>query len=268
MQVTEDRKALTYRSDVLPKGPLVCIADHESNARRFALECLEREGYGVHMFSMDADVIQRVSQLQPLLVIIEMTLSRRFALELCRAVRSVRSLTRTAIVLFLAKTSEEEERILGLEAGADDYITESSSGREVVARVRVLLRRFARQDIHFGMPGIRPPFLNSLIGTATHAVSIGDIEINPIAMKILVRGSEIETTHLEFRLLYYLVHNQSRVFTRHELLDAVWDTQCVELRSVDACVRRLRRKIEPDPLRPIYLKTIRGAGYSLQVRSA
>jgi DNA-binding response OmpR family regulator len=83
-------------------------------------------------------------------------------------------------------------------------------------------------------------------------------------MKISVRGTEIVTTALEFRLLYYLVHNQARVFSRDQLLDAVWGTQFVELRSVDACVRRLRRKIEPDPLRPMYLKTIRGAGYCLQ----
>jgi two-component system response regulator MtrA len=95
-------------------------------------------------------------------------------------------------------------------------------------------------------------------------ISIGDLEIDPTAMKISVRGTEIVTTNLEFRLLYYLVHHQARVFTRDQLLDVVWGTQNVELRSVDACIRRLRRKIEADPLRPIYLKTVRGAGYSLQ----
>jgi two-component system response regulator MtrA len=87
-------------------------------------------------------------------------------------------------------------------------------------------------------------------------------------MKILIRGVEISTTALEFRLLYYLLHNQGRVFTREQLLDAVWGSQFVELRSVDACVRRLRRKIEPDPLQPIYIRTIRGAGYSLRAQAA
>jgi len=97
---------------------------------------------------------------------------------------------------------------------------------------------------------------------------LGDIEIDPGAMRISVRGGEIMTTNLEFHLLYYLLHNQGRVFTRDQLLDAVWGAKYVELRSVDACVRRLRRKIEPDPLRPTYLKTVRGAGYCLQVAAA
>ena len=98
-------------------------------------------------------------------------------------------------------------------------------------------------------------------------IGIGDIEIDPSSMKVLVRGREVLTTHLEFRLLYYLVHNQSRVFSRGQLLDAVWGTQYVELRCVDACVRRLRHKIEPDPLRPTYLRTVRGAGYRLVTSS-
>jgi two-component system response regulator MtrA len=96
---------------------------------------------------------------------------------------------------------------------------------------------------------------------------MGEIEIDPTAMTISVRGSQIVTTNLEFRLLYYLVHNQKRVFSRDQLLDVVWGAQNVELRSVDACVRRLRRKIETNPLRPIYLRTVRGAGYSLQIAS-
>jgi DNA-binding response OmpR family regulator len=87
----------------------------------------------------------------------------------------------------------------------------------------------------------------------------GDIEIDLCAMRILVRGSEIEATNLEFRLLYYLINDQARVFSRDQLLDAVWGAQTdVELRSVDACVRRLRRKIEPDPVHPTYLRTVRG----------
>jgi DNA-binding response OmpR family regulator len=94
----------------------------------------------------------------------------------------------------------------------------------------------------------------------------GDIEIDLFAMRILVQGSEIEATNLEFRLLYYLINNQARVFSRDQLLDAVWGAHTdVELRSVDACIRRLRRKIEPDPVHPTYLKTVRGAGYSLKI---
>lgn len=97
--------------------------------------------------------------------------------------------------------------------------------------------------------------------------TIGDIEIDSSAMKLLVRGNEVTTTSLDFRLMAYLARNQARVFKHDELLDAVWgDTQFVTPRRVDACVRRVRRKIEPDFAQPTYLKTIRGVGYRLDAR--
>ncbi|MCU1296267.1 MAG: response regulator with CheY-like receiver domain and winged-helix DNA-binding domain, partial [Acidobacteriaceae bacterium] len=141
---------------------------------------------------------------------------------------------------------------------------EPSSGREVVARVRAVMRRVARREHHDWVPHTFPLFPYPSIGTPGPTMRMGDLEIDPTAMTISVRGNEIVTTSLEFRLLYYLVHNQARVFTRDQLLDVVWGSQNVELRSVDACVRRLRRKIEADPLRPVYLRTVRGAGYFLQ----
>src|SRR5260370_10741978 len=211
---------------------------------------------------MGTDVIERVEQLHPSLVIIGITMSRGRALELCRGSRLDRTLARTQLILLAASTSEEE-RVLGLESGADDYIAESSSGREVVARVRAVMRRFARQEPHSRLSHISPPLLQSLVGALSAPIRTGDIEIDTTAMRISVRGSEIE-----FRFLYYLAQNQARVFTREQLLDAVWGSPYVELRSVDACVRRLRRNIELVPLRPIYLRTIRGAGYSWLVRPA
>ena len=134
--------------------------------------------------------------------------------------------------------------------------------------MRALMRRFARQVPHSWMAHISPPFLHSMVGTVSATLRTGDIEINPTAMRISVRGTEIVATNLEFRLLHYFVQNRDRVFTREQLLDAVWDSQYVEPRSVDACVRRLRRKIERDPLRPAYLKTVRGAGYCLLATAA
>ncbi len=170
-------------------------------------------------------------------------------------------------MVLLSANASEEERVLGLESGADNYITESSRGREVVARAKAVMRRFTRQELHSGMPHTSP-LLHSLVRTLSPTMRLGDIEIDPGEMRISVRGGEIMTTNLEFHLLYYLLHNQGRVFTRDQLLDAVWGAKYVELCSVDACVRRLRRKIEPDPLRPTYLKTVRGAGYCLHVASA
>jgi DNA-binding response OmpR family regulator len=242
---------------------MIWVLERESNIGKLALDQLEREGFRVQKVSMGTDVIRRVKQLIPCLVSIETTMSRGPALDLCRGIRQLPSLARTPVVLF-SENASEEERVLGLESGADDYITESSSGREVVARFRAIMRRFARQGLDSEMPQISRPFPRwSSVGVLSPAIKIGDIEIDPGAMTISVRGSVIAATVLEFRLLYYLLHNQGRVFTRDQLLDAVWGAEFVELRSVDACIRRLRRKIEPEPLRPAYLRTVRGAGYCL-----
>src|SRR5260370_17184960 len=195
---------------------------------------------------MGTDVIERVEQLHPSLVIIGITMSRGRALELCRGIRWVHTLARTPLIL-LAASPSEEERVLGLESGADDYIAESSSGREVVARVRAVMRRFARQEPHSRLSHISPPLLQSLVGALSAPIRTGDIEIDTTAMRISVRGSEIE-----FRFLYYLAQNQARVFTREQLLDAVWGRQYVELRPVDPYLPPLPPNTEPAPFRPTY----------------
>ncbi len=265
--VTEHGGGKNDGEDGPSAGTVVCIVEHEARIGRIALERLRHQGFTIVMLAIKAGVIQRTEQLRPALVLIEVAISRAHALELCRDIRSIRSLARTAIVLLAARASEEE-RLLGLESGADDFISGSYTGREVVARVQATIRRMRQLESLGEKPSNHPHFLDSLMGTIAPAVRSGDIEIDPAAMKILIRGVEISTTALEFRLLYYLLHNQGRVFTREQLLDAVWGSQFVELRSVDACVRRLRRKIEPDPLQPIYIRTIRGAGYSLRAQAA
>lgn len=270
MYATENSRVFDSReSFVQTRTSLVIWAfERESNIRRHGIEHLEQEGFRVRALSIGADAIQRVKQLNPSLIVIETMMISGAALQLCRAIRSLQSFARTPVVLVSANASEEE-RVLGLESGADDYINESSSGREVVARVRAVMRRFARQDSSLGiMPPIALPFPKYPSPALDTAIRMGDIEVNAAAMTISVRGTVIVTTNLEFRLLYYLLHNQGRVLTRDQLLDAVWGADFVELRSVDACIRRLRRKIEPEPFRPTYLKTVRGAGYCLRVNVA
>jgi two-component system phosphate regulon response regulator PhoB len=146
-------------------------------------------------------------------------------------------------VVFLTAKGEEADRVAGLELGADDYIVKPFSPRELVARIRAVLRRTQRPE----KPAV---------------IRVGELEINGEAMSISVRGQLVSTTPTEYRLLEYLATHAGRVFTRDQLLDAVWrDSHFVTLRSIDVFIRRLREKIEPDPERPVYLKTVRGVGY-------
>ncbi|HYD84197.1 MAG TPA: response regulator transcription factor, partial [Opitutus sp.] len=165
--------------------------------------------------------------------------------ELCRRIRQAQSVAMTPVIFLTAKTGESD-RVLGLELGADDYITKPFSPRELVARVKAVLRRFER------------PLAPSVV----HA---GEVEIDAGAMTLTVRGKQVPTTATEFRLLDYLARHPGRVFTRDQLLDAVWrDTAFVTPRSVDVYVRRIREKIEQDPEEPRLLKTVRGAGYRFE----
>ena len=150
-------------------------------------------------------------------------------------------------VIIVTARSDDVDRIVGLELGADDYITKPFNPRELMARIKAVLRRFERP--------LEPSVVN-----------VGDITIDTGAMTLTVRGTTVPTTATEFRLLDYLARHPGRVFTRDNLLDAVWrDTAFVTPRSVDVYVRRLREKIESDPEQPIYLRTVRGAGYRFEV---
>jgi DNA-binding response OmpR family regulator len=167
-------------------------------------------------------------------------------IELCRHIRqSGEKLRGTPIVFMTARTSEAD-RIRGLEIGADDYITKPFSPRELVARVKAVLRRCEATP-------------------APAVIRAGDLEIDALAMVLTVRGTVITATATEFRLLHYLARHAGRVFTRDQILDAVWkDTAFVSPRSVDVYVRKLRAKIEIDPKQPHYLRTVRGAGYRFE----
>jgi DNA-binding response OmpR family regulator len=164
--------------------------------------------------------------------------------EVCRHIRESRDLAKVPVI-FLTARSSEEDRVRGLELGADDYISKPFSPRELIARVRAVLRRFEQ--------GI------------TSNITTPDFELNCDSMTLTVRGQPVDITATEFRLLHFLASHSSKVFTRDQVLDAVWrDMSFVTPRSVDVYIRRLREKIEKDPEDPRYLKTVRGAGYKFE----
>ena len=224
----------------------IFIVEDDPDISRLVRHHLETGGFALRMFSTGNSVIQEAEKLRPALFILDIMVPGRDGLDLCRQIRKTPSLA-SIPVIFLTAKSGEADRILGLELGADDYIVKPFSPRELVARIKAVLRRFERP---------LPP-------TPVH---VGEIEIDPGAMTLLVRGQPVTTTATEFRLLDYFARHLGRVFTRDQLLDSVWrDTSYVTPRSVDVYVRRIREKIESDPENPRYLRTVRGAGYRFEV---
>jgi two-component system, OmpR family, response regulator VicR len=221
---------------------LIFVVEDETEICELARQCLENAGYVVRTFST-ANVLNEAEDQRPSLLLMTMVMPDGNGLDLCRRIRDSRRLARTPIV-FLIPEAAEEHRALALELGGDDCIVKPFSPRELVARVQAVLRRYA------------PPEQSRM--------EAADLVIDSLAMKLSVRGSEVSTTSLEFRLIEYLARHRGQVFTRDLLLDAVWgDMQFVTPRSVDACIRRIREKIEPDRASPTYLKTIRSVGYRL-----
>ena len=225
--------------------PSIFVVEDDPDISRLVRHHLEGAGFAVKVFAVGSTVISESERQHPALFLLDIMVPGKDGLELCRQVRQTQSLALTPVIFLTAKNSEAD-RILGLELGADDYIPKPFSPRELVARVKAVLRRFER------------PLPQS-------TVVVGDIAIDPSAMTLTVRGNIVTTTATEFRLLDYFARHLGRVFTRDQLLDSVWrDTAYVTPRSVDVYVRRIREKIEPDPVNPRYLKTVRGAGYRFE----
>jgi two-component system, OmpR family, alkaline phosphatase synthesis response regulator PhoP len=221
----------------------IFVVSGDPEIAQFVRLSLEEAGYSVRTFST-VDIIEEAESHPPSLLLTSLLLPDGSGLTLCRRIRENPILSGTPLV-FLLTDAAEEHRVLALESGGDDCIVQPFSPRELVLRVQAVLRRFSTAVIP------------SVIDTA-------ELVIDSLAMKLSVRGAEVPTTSLEFRLIEYLARHRGQVFTRDLLLDAVWgDMQFVTPRSVDACIRRIREKIEPDRARPSYLKTVRGVGYRL-----
>ncbi|SRR6266481_1412637 len=225
----------------------IFLVEDDLDISRLVRHNLEAAGYRVKTFVTTVSVLAEAQREHPALLLLDIMVPGGDGLELCRQVRqSGVPLSAMPIVFLTAKTSEVD-RIVGLEMGADDYITKPFSPRELVARIKAVLRR-----CELPLP--------------VAVITAGELQIDTSAMVLSVGGRAVTTTATEFRLLHYLAQHAGRVFTRDQILDAVWrETTFVSPRSVDVYVRKLREKIEHDPEQPRYLKTVRGTGYRFEV---
>ncbi len=233
-------------STAAPFRPVIFVVEDEEDIARLIAHNLQAAGFEVQSFVSGASVLSEAMRGLPALFLLDVMLPGTDGFELCRHIRQTPALSATPIIFLTAKTSEAD-RIKGLELGGDDYITKPFSPRELIARIRTVLR-----GIGHTAPG-------------SEVLRLGELEIDASSMTVQIGGRNVLTTVREFRLLEYLASHRGRVLTRDQLLDAVWkETPFVTPRSIDVYIRRLREKIERDPRQPQYLKTLRGIGYRFE----
>lgn len=221
----------------------ILIIDDEKDILELLSYNLKKEGFVTECSSNGEDALQLLRRDVFDLVVLDLMLPGIQGMELCGILKSSGGTSSVPIIMLTAK-NEEVDKVLGLEMGADDYITKPFSTRELVARVKAVLRRTRE----------RP--------AGERIVKIADLEINADTYQVRKRGAPVKLSATEFNLLLYLVRNKGRVFSRDMLLDAVWkDEAYVEPRTVDVHIRRLRAQIEDDSSRPFYIRTRRGIGY-------
>lgn len=218
------------------------IIEDEHDLIRLLKYNLEKEGFRVASVTDGSLVLAEIRREEPDLLVLDLMLPGMDGLEICRQVRRHDKFAGIPILMLTAR-SGEADRVVGLELGADDYVTKPFSMRELIARIRALLRR------HETTP-------------QRTSVQRGDLVIDPSAHAVSVSGKQVELSALEFRLLHHLASHPGLVFSRDQLLDRVWgNDRSVTPRSVDVYIRRVREKIEPEPQQPAYLQTVHGVGY-------
>ncbi|WP_184716048.1 phosphate regulon transcriptional regulator PhoB [Caulobacter sp.] len=228
--------------------PYVLVVEDEDALATLLHYNLDKEGYRVGVAGDGEEALIMANERAPDLVILDWMLPKVSGIEVCRRLRG-RAETRNVPIIMLTARGEESDRIRGLDTGADDYVVKPFSMVELTARVRAVLRR------------IRP-------GLADDRITVGDIIIDRVAHRVKRGGKEIHLGPTEFRLLDYLMQHPGRVFSREQLLDAVWGSDVyVEARTVDVHIGRLRKALngdaDGDPIR-----TVRSAGYSLDLDAA
>lgn len=224
---------------------LILVVEDEESFRDALHYMLTREGFEVINAPNGSEGIRLFDAKNPDLVLLDLMLPEVSGTDVCKYIRSKSS---TPIIMLTAKDTEID-KIVGLELGADDYVTKPFSTRELLARIRAIMRRGGDVEID----------------------SIGAIEGGPIRMDVerhtlTVNGESVPMPLKEFELLEFLMRNSGRVLTRGQLMDRVWGSNYVgDGKTLDVHIKRIRSKIEPDPANPVYLSTIRGLGYRFEI---
>lgn len=236
-------------------GPRILVVDDEEALVDLVQNYLEHEQYEVLSAGDGRAALELARTAQPDLVVLDLMLPGLDGLEVCRQLRQFSD----AYVLMLTARTEELDKILGLTVGADDYLTKPFSPRELVARIKALLRR-PRQVAGLHQPGAAVP-------EATFAPQRwGALAIDEAQHEVTLQGHSVELTAREFALLLALAQHPGRVFTREQLLERVWGDAYYDDHVVDVHMGNLRKKLEADPAHPEYLETVRGVGYRFRRR--
>ncbi|MCE5089912.1 DNA-binding response regulator [Staphylococcus devriesei] len=228
----------------------VLVVDDEQSIVTLLKYNLETAGYIVEVAYDGEEALEKVKEVQPELIVLDVMLPKKDGIEVCKTIRSDKNLVP---ILMLTAKDDEFDRVLGLELGADDYMTKPFSPREVVARVKAILRRskfvseIEKQDVD------------------EEDIFIENIRIRPEFFEVYKNDELLELTPKEFELLLYLIERQGRVITREHMLNSVWNYEFAgDSRIVDVHISHLRDKLEENPKQPKLIKTVRGLGYKLE----
>ncbi len=214
--------------------------DDEPSLQKMLQHALEREGFQVQIAGDGEEALEMYSSFEPHLIVLDIMLPKLDGTEVCRRIRSQSDVP----ILMLTAKDDEIDRVVGLELGADDYVTKPFAVRELVARVRAIMRRSSVPQ------GQKPDELN-----------YDGLKINLPSRRVAVGEGDVDLTYTEFELLITLASNPGRVFSRGALLRRVWGDEFRDERTVDVHIRHLREKIERDPRNPEFIHTARGVGY-------
>jgi two-component system response regulator RegX3 len=212
---------------------------------------LSREGFRVRVARDGSEALEMFDIVQPDLVLLDVMLPKVSGVDVCR---ELRRRSQVPIIMVTAK-SAEIDTVVGLEVGADDYVTKPYRLRELVARIRAVLRR--------------TPSTESVVQVSGDAMLVGDVMLDPERHEVSIRGTSVRLPLKEFELLALLLENAGRVLTRDTLIDRVWGSDYVgDTKTLDVHIKRLRSKVEPEPSNPTHIVTIRGYGYKYEVPKA